>query len=108
MSAAASGARKEELLDQFNAIVSETERLLSTVTRGSGDPDGDPPAGLDARLDENLKAARERLEQLEDLALQRTRAAVQATDTYVRVHPWQAVGIAAGIGLVLGLLLRRR
>ncbi|MFI5399516.1 MAG: YqjD family protein [SAR324 cluster bacterium] len=108
MSAATPGAGKEQLLDEFNAIVSETERLLSTVTQGAPDAGGAPSAGLDAKLDENLKAARERLAQLEDLAVQRTQAAVKATDTYVRAHPWHAVGIAAGIGLILGLLLRRR
>ena len=108
MSAAPSGSLKERLLDEFNAIVSETERWLGAVTHGAGDAGGAPSAGRDARLEENLKAARERLEQLEDLALQRTRAAVKAADTYVRANPWQAVGIAAGIGLILGLLLRRR
>jgi len=34
--------------------------------------------------------------------------AVKATETYVRENPWQSVGIAAGIGLVLGLLISRR
>ena len=34
--------------------------------------------------------------------------AVKATEAYVRENPWQAVGIAAGVGLVLGLLISRR
>jgi ElaB/YqjD/DUF883 family membrane-anchored ribosome-binding protein len=34
--------------------------------------------------------------------------AVKATETYVRENPWQAIGIAAGVGLVLGLLISRR
>jgi ElaB/YqjD/DUF883 family membrane-anchored ribosome-binding protein len=116
MSAAPTGSRKEQLLEEFNTIVAETERLLKTVTPSSavasgpagGEPGALEPAGAGTTLDENLKAARERLEQLEDLVLQRSKAAAQATDTYVRAHPWQAVGIAAGIGLVIGLLLRRR
>jgi ElaB/YqjD/DUF883 family membrane-anchored ribosome-binding protein len=29
-------------------------------------------------------------------------------EEYVRGNPWQAIGIAAGIGLVLGVLMSRR
>jgi ElaB/YqjD/DUF883 family membrane-anchored ribosome-binding protein len=40
--------------------------------------------------------------------LARTRAAARTTDEYVHVHPWKAVGVAAGVGLVVGLLIGRR
>lgn len=108
MSAATTGSQKEQLLDEFNAIVSETEQLLKAVTHTGGGTGGEAAAGLDAKLDENLKAARERLVLLDEAVTQRAKAAVQATDTYVRAHPWHAVGIAAGIGIIIGLLLRRR
>jgi ElaB/YqjD/DUF883 family membrane-anchored ribosome-binding protein len=98
---------QEQLLAEFNAIVSETERLLTGQSTGTA-VEAVPGAGLDERLTDNLRAARERLEQLEDSVLQRTKAAFKVTDTYVHEHPWQAVGIAAGIGLLIGLLLRRR
>ena len=38
----------------------------------------------------------------------KTRAAAKATEDYVRANPWQAVGIAAAAGLVLGILATRR
>jgi ElaB/YqjD/DUF883 family membrane-anchored ribosome-binding protein len=38
----------------------------------------------------------------------RTKAAAKATDEYVHGHPWQAIGIAASIGVVIGLLIGRR
>ena len=34
--------------------------------------------------------------------------AARDADGYVREHPWQAVGIAAGVGLLLGILISRR
>jgi ElaB/YqjD/DUF883 family membrane-anchored ribosome-binding protein len=40
--------------------------------------------------------------------VQYSREAAQQTDKYVRENPWQAVGIAAAVGLVAGLLIRRR
>jgi ElaB/YqjD/DUF883 family membrane-anchored ribosome-binding protein len=32
----------------------------------------------------------------------------RATDDYVHEHPWRAVGAAAGVGLIIGLLISRR
>ena len=54
------------------------------------------------------RAARERLSGLEQELLDRARDAAQDAEHYVRRNPWQSVGIAAGIGLVLGVLLSRR
>jgi ElaB/YqjD/DUF883 family membrane-anchored ribosome-binding protein len=107
MSEAPTGSTTQTLLDEFNTIVAQTERLLkgTTPTPGDGEAEVLLPS---ATLDENLKAARERLEQIENLMLQRSKAAFKATDTYVRAHPWHAVAIAAGIGVIIGLLLRRR
>jgi ElaB/YqjD/DUF883 family membrane-anchored ribosome-binding protein len=34
--------------------------------------------------------------------------AAEATDTYIRQHPWQVIAWAAGAGFMLGLLLLRR
>jgi ElaB/YqjD/DUF883 family membrane-anchored ribosome-binding protein len=108
MTAAPPGSTKQQLLDEFNSIVAETEHLLKAVAHTGAEAGSDAAHGLDAKLDENLKAAKERLALLEDAALQRTKAAVQATDTYVRAHPWQAVGLAAALGVIIGLLLRRK
>jgi ElaB/YqjD/DUF883 family membrane-anchored ribosome-binding protein len=50
-----------------------------------------------ARTEESLRVARARLE-----------AVGNRVNDQVREHPWAAVGIAAGIGLVLGILLGRK
>ncbi|MFN5010858.1 MAG: YqjD family protein [Gammaproteobacteria bacterium] len=55
-----------------------------------------------------MRAARERLSGLEEELLDRARDAAQGTEDYVRRNPWQAVGIAAGVGLLLGVLINRR
>lgn len=39
---------------------------------------------------------------------ERARDAARDTEHYVRRNPWQAVGIAAGVGLLLGVLISRR
>jgi len=53
--------------------------------------------GLQARLVEVEKAAAARATEMGKVA-----------DTYVRENPWHAVGAAAGIGLVVGMLICRR
>ena len=76
----------------------------------AGDHDQDvPPVG---RRAEKIAAAGEQLEQLRARAVAQANAAGQATDEYVRDNPWRAIGIAAAVsgltGLVAGLLIARR
>jgi ElaB/YqjD/DUF883 family membrane-anchored ribosome-binding protein len=40
--------------------------------------------------------------------LVKTKEAARATDVYVHENPWRAIGAAAGVGLVIGLLIGRR
>jgi hypothetical protein len=40
--------------------------------------------------------------------LVKTKAAAKATDVYVHENPWHSVGMAASIGVVVGLLIGRR
>lgn len=61
-----------------------------------------------ARLDSTLKTAKTGLINLEDTVVTRGKEAARSTDQYVHVHPWQAVGIGAFAGVLLGLLLGRK
>jgi ElaB/YqjD/DUF883 family membrane-anchored ribosome-binding protein len=56
-------------------------------------------ARLEAAVDK-AKAACERLEE-------KTVAAAKATDKVVREHPYQALGIAFGVGVLVGVLAAR-
>jgi ElaB/YqjD/DUF883 family membrane-anchored ribosome-binding protein len=40
--------------------------------------------------------------------VRRAKAAATATDDYVHEKPWQAIGVAAAVGLALGVLIGRR
>jgi ElaB/YqjD/DUF883 family membrane-anchored ribosome-binding protein len=61
-----------------------------------------------AKVGESLAVAKVKMTEAEQAALVKAKAAAEATDTYVHENPWQAVGIAAGVGLVIGLLIGRR
>ena len=95
---------QEKLLDDFNAVIAEAEQLLKSVANEGGDK----ADTLRLKVEENLRAAKARLKDLEGAVVEKTRAAAHATDDYVHDHPWQAIGVAAGVGVVVGLLLNRR
>jgi ElaB/YqjD/DUF883 family membrane-anchored ribosome-binding protein len=43
--------------------------------------------------------------EIQEAVVTKTREAAETTDQYVHENPWKVVGITAGIGFVLGLLL---
>ena len=94
----------EQLLDDLTAIVRDAESLLrATASQG-----GEKVEEVRAKAEESLRQVKARLKGVEEETLARARAIAGDADEYVRGNPWQAVGIAAGIGLVLGLLMARR
>lgn len=95
---------KEQLVRDFKVLVADAEALLK-ATAGQG---GESLAAMRGRITESLAAAKVKMSEVEEAALIKAKAAAAATDEYVHEHPWHAVGIAAGVGLVIGLLISRR
>lgn len=98
------GVSKEQLINDFKTVVADAEALLK-VTAGQG---GEALAAARTRAEESLAAAKARMVEAQAEVVARTKAAAKATDEYVHVHPWQAIGVAAGVGLVIGVLIGRR
>jgi ElaB/YqjD/DUF883 family membrane-anchored ribosome-binding protein len=97
-------AAKEQLIKDFKAVIQDAEDLLKATANQTNDK----VAGVRARAEENINNARRKLDELEDEVTERARAAYQATDQLLHENPWQSVGIAAGVGFLLGMLLGRR
>ena len=94
----------DQLVADLKTVVSDAEALLKATSTQTGEKIQE----VRARAEQSLQQARARLGDLEDEALKRAREVADATDEYVRENPWQSVGIAAGVGLLVGLLLGRR
>ncbi len=97
-------AQKERLVSDLHAVVAEAEELL----KATADHAGEGAAELRAKVRASLERARRNLVDIEEAAIARAKAAGRATDAYVHEHPWQSIGVAAGIGLLLGMLIARR
>ncbi|MCO7571133.1 MULTISPECIES: DUF883 family protein [Pseudomonas] len=95
---------QEVLMADFQALVSDTERLLEHTATLAGDQADE----LREQIHESLLKARETLQLTEESLRQRGQAAVTAAEDYVQSNPWQSVGIAAGVGFLIGLLATRR
>ena len=95
---------RDKLVDDFATVLSEAEEMLKRAATETGDKARD----LRAQVETKLLRAKLRLQELEGEAVDRTKAAAQATDDYVHDNPWQAIGIAAAVGVLVGLLMNRR
>ena len=93
-----------QLMDDLRTVVNDAEALLK-ATAGVA---GDQVESARSRAQESLKAARARLGDLQDDVLTQARDAAESADRYVRESPWAAIGIAAGVAFVVGVLVGRR
>mgnify|MGYP001575901561 CR=1 FL=1 len=97
-------ANKEKLVSDLKVVISDTEELLRATAGAAGEKVGD----LRERLAIRLRDAKERVIDLEVALVEKSKAAARATDDFVHDEPWKAVGIAAVVGLALGVLIGRR
>jgi len=95
---------RDQIVDQFSSVLSEAESLLSKATHETGEKARE----LRAQAESRLLSAKLKLQELQGEAVDRAKDAARATDTYVHDNPWQAIGIAAAVGFVAGLLMNRR
>jgi ElaB/YqjD/DUF883 family membrane-anchored ribosome-binding protein len=98
------GNAGEQILSNLGGFVEGAEDLLRATRHISGEG----LAAARAKFEDQLEDVREAVKDAEAFAREQATRAVKSTDKYVHRNPWQAVGIAAGVGLVLGFLSARR
>jgi ElaB/YqjD/DUF883 family membrane-anchored ribosome-binding protein len=99
-----SAAQMNKLMSDLRLVISDAEELL----RLTADQAGEGAAELRSRVQGRLQQARAELENLQDAAVAQVKAVGLASDEFVHENPWKSIGMAAGIGLVIGLLMSRR
>ncbi|MDO9404173.1 MAG: DUF883 family protein [Polaromonas sp.] len=95
---------QEKLVTDIKAVISDAEEFLS-ATAGQA---GEKFAALRAAAQARMADAKVRLTEAEAVLIAKTKAAAKATDEYVHESPWTSIGIAAGLGLLVGLVISRR
>ena len=97
-------AQTDKLMADLRLVVADAEELL----RSTAGQAGEGAAELRDRVQASLAGARAGLADAQEAAISRARAAGRAADDYVHDNPWRSIGIAAGFGLLVGLLIGRR
>lgn len=95
---------KEQLAANLRRLIADAEDLL-TATAGQTDS---RLIELRDRARENLQIAREKLADADAAIRAKTREMAYATDDYVHDNPWSSIGVAAALGLLVGVLIGRR
>ncbi len=97
-------AQKDKLLTELRAVVADAEELL----RATASDTSEGAAEMRGRLQARLHHAHERLAHLQDSLVSRAKEASEATDAFVHDNPWKSIGMVAGLGLLVGILIGRR
>lgn len=95
---------RQKLAGDFRNVVTDVEELLKATAGQTG---GQLSTARD-RVAESLRQMRMELESAERAAIAKAKHAAAEVDHYAHENPWQAVGIAAGIGLLIGVVIARR
>jgi ElaB/YqjD/DUF883 family membrane-anchored ribosome-binding protein len=95
---------RDKLVSDLKTVMSDAEELLK-LTAGQA---GEKVAAIRDKMKHGLEQAKTKIVELEGKAVEKTKAAARATDAYVHENPWKSIGIAAGTGFLLGLLIGRR
>jgi ElaB/YqjD/DUF883 family membrane-anchored ribosome-binding protein len=90
----------QKLTGDINLVLRDAEELLKATANGNSENLSEVRSRLASAV-ESAKATYERIKE-------KTVKAAQTTDHAIREHPYESIGIACGVGLLLGVLLGRR
>ncbi len=92
-------ATRDKLVDDVKVLTKDVQELL----KATASVVGEKAAEARVKVEESLKVAQDKLVTAHENAKAKGKEAIAATDEYVRDNPWNAVGIAAGVGFLLGV-----
>jgi ElaB/YqjD/DUF883 family membrane-anchored ribosome-binding protein len=94
----------DRLVQDLRILIADAEELVKATAAETGER----IKSARTRLDEHLRVARLRLDDAQQALIEQSKAAAAATDRFAHENPWKVAGIAAGLGLLLGVLIGRR
>lgn len=95
---------KDKLIADTRLVIADAEELLK-ATAGQA---GDKMAELRAKTADRIAGLKIKLAEAETAVMEKAKQSCRAADDYVQDNPWQAVGVAVGVGFLFGLLVGRR
>ena len=91
------------LIDNTKLLIADAEELLRLIA----DQASESVTDLRFRLEDKIAKHKKELARLQQATITKVKEVCQATDEYVHHEPWKAIGMAAGLAFILGLLVCR-
>jgi ElaB/YqjD/DUF883 family membrane-anchored ribosome-binding protein len=101
---AVDNASKERLMEDLRMVVADAEELMKATANQAGEQ----VSTVRNKASESLRVAKARLAEAQASAVERLKVAAKTPDHYVHDKPWQSVGIAATVGILIGVLIGRQ
>jgi ElaB/YqjD/DUF883 family membrane-anchored ribosome-binding protein len=95
---------RQRVLEDLRVLVRDSEALLKATASDMGEKAKEARARLTAALEH----AKSTCDELQRQAVAAAKAAAEKTDAAIREHPYESIGVAFGIGVLLGVLVSRR
>jgi ElaB/YqjD/DUF883 family membrane-anchored ribosome-binding protein len=92
--------KTDKLVTDLKRVVRHSEDLLQTTS----DTVGEKTHEIRKRLNDALEETKDTCRKLEDKTIEGAKAAHKT----IREHPYQSIGLAFGIGLLVGALVTRK
>ena len=97
-------AGADQLIGEFKALMADAEALI----KATEDHPGEVVRSIRNKALETIAGAKESLSGLEGTLTDKAKVVAESADDFVHRNPWEAIGVAAGLGLLIGLFIRRR
>ena len=94
----------DQLIGEFRALMADAEALIKVTEDHSSEAIG----SIRNKALETLSGAKESITKLDGNLTEKAKVVAEGADDFVHRNPWEAVGVAAGLGILIGLLIRRR
>ncbi len=95
---------KNKLVADFKEVIADAEALL----RVTADDLSERAKEARAKLNDKLEEAKVQLKDADSILREKAVAGAKETDRVIREHPYEALGVAFGVGLLIGILVNRR
>ena len=97
-------SQRDKLVADLKHVIADAEDMLKLSAGQAGEEAGK----LRERMQARLSSTKQRLADLQHVAIEKAKEAGHVADDFVHEKPWVSIGVAAGAGLIVGLLIGRR
>ena len=94
--------------DKLETDVKEVLHDVDALLRATAGDLNDKAREARQRLTPRVEALKDRLAELQEAAKEKIVAGAKQADQTIRAHPYESIGIAFGVGLLVGFLVTRK